>query len=147
MKKILFVAGVTIIGLSAAFAQDVKQTPQVRTTQQASPTLRARNVERFSPEVAAQKRTDRLDKELTLNTDQKKKVYDLFLKENKEKQGRLVQNQELDEQLKSIFSKEQNQKYEAMKSERKQMMQERVKSIRSAELKSPTPVQQATPAK
>ncbi|MFA6056974.1 MAG: hypothetical protein WC756_02155 [Taibaiella sp.] len=146
MKKILFVAGVTIIGLSAAFAQDVKQTPQAKTTQ-ASPTLRARNVERFSPEVAAQKRTDRLDKELTLNADQKKKVYDLFLKESKEKQGRLVQNQEVDEQLKGIFNKEQNQKYEAMKSERKQMMQERVKSIRSAELKSPTPVQQATPAK
>lgn len=146
MKKILFVAGVTIIGLSAAFAQDVKQTPQQAKTTQASPTLRARNVEKFSPEVAAQKRTDRLDKELTLNADQKKKVYDLFLKESKEKQGRLVQNQELDEQLKSIFNKEQNQKYEAMKSERKQLMQERVKSIRSAELKSPTPVP-AAPAK
>jgi periplasmic protein CpxP/Spy len=145
MKKILFVAGVTIIGLSAAFAQDVKQTPQVKTTQ-ASPALRARNIQRLSPEVTAQKRTDRLDKELTLNADQKKKVYDLFLKESKEKQGRLVQNQELDGQLKSIFNKEQNQKYEALKSEKKQVMQQRFQSTRSAELKSPTPVQ-ATPVK
>jgi protein CpxP len=138
MKKILFIAGVTIIGLSAAFAQNVKQVEQVKANRTA-PTARTQDG-RISPEEAAQKRTDRLDKELTLNADQKKKVYDLFLKESKEKQGRLVHNQELDEQLKGIFNQEQNQKYEAMKSERKQLMEQRVQSTRSAELKSPTPV-------
>lgn len=139
MKKILFVAGVTIVGLSAAFAQDVKQAEPVKSTGTSMP-ARARVTDRISPEEAAQKRTDRLDKELSLNADQKKKVYDLFLKDSKENQGRLVHNQELDEQLKSIFNQEQNQKYDAMKAERKQMMQQRIQSTRSAELKSPTPV-------
>jgi opacity protein-like surface antigen len=139
MKKILFVASITVIGLSAAFAQDVKQAEPVKATRTSSP-ARARVGENVSPEDAAQRRTDRLDKELSLNADQKKKVYDVFLKESKEKQGRLVQNQEVDDQLKSIFNEQQNQKYEAMKMERKQMMQQRIQSARSAELKSPTPV-------
>lgn len=139
MKKILFVAGVTIIGLSAAFAQDVKQAESVKSTRTSSPG-QARVGERTTPEAAAQRRTDRLDKELSLSAEQKKKVYDLFLNESKENQGRVVQNQELDEQLKSIFNEEQKQKYETMKTERKQMMQQRVQSARSAELKSPTPV-------
>lgn len=139
MKKILFVAGVTIIGLSAAFAQDVKQAEPVKSSR-TSFQARPRVSEKISPEDAAQRRTDRLDKELSLNTDQKKKVYDIFLKESKENQGRLVQNAEVDEQLKTVFNEEQNQKYEALKSERKQMMQQRIQSTRSAELKSPTPV-------
>lgn len=139
MKKILFVAGVTIIGLSAAFAQDVKQAESVKATRSSS-TVRARVGEQASPEDVAKKRTERLDKELSLNADQKKKVYDLFLKESQERQGRLVQNDELDEQLKGIFNEEQKQKYETMKIERKQMMQQRIQSTRSAELKSPTPV-------
>jgi opacity protein-like surface antigen len=139
MKKILFVAGITVIGLSAAFAQDVKQAEPAKATRTSMP-ARPRVGEKISPEDAAQRRTDRLDKELSLNADQKKKVYDVFLKESKENQGRMVQNQEVDKQLKSIFNEQQNQKYEAMKTERRQMMQQRVQTARSAELKSPTPV-------
>lgn len=139
MKKILFVAGVTIIGLSAAFAQDVKQAEPTKSTRTSYP-ARARVGEKTTPEAAAQRRTDRLDKELSLNAEQKKKVYDLFLQESKEKQGRLVHNQELDEQLKGIFNEEQKQKYESLKAERKQLMEERIQSPRSSELRSPTPV-------
>lgn len=139
MKKILFVAGVTVIGLSAAFAQNVKQAESVKSARTSSPG-QARVGERTAPEAAAQRRTDRLDKELSLNAEQKKKVYDLFLQESKENQGRLVQNQELDEQLKSIFNEEQKQKYETMKAERKQMMEQRIQSPRSLELKSPATV-------
>ena len=139
MKKILFVAGVTVIGLSAAFAQNVKQAESVKSTRTSSP-AQPRVGEKITPEAAAQRRTDRLDKELSLSAEQKKKVYDLFLQESKENQGRLVQNQELDEQLKSIFTEEQKQKYETLKAERKQMMEQRTQSPRSLELKSPTPV-------
>jgi hypothetical protein len=42
--------------------------------------------------------------------------------------------------LKSIFNDEQNKKYDAMKANRMQMMQQRMQSARSTELKSPTPV-------
>jgi protein CpxP len=140
MKKILFVAGVTVIGLSAAFAQDVKQAESVKATRTSSPARARMGEQQASPEDLAKKRTERLDKELSLNADQKKKVYDLFLNESKERQGRLVQNDELDEQLKGIFNEEQRQKYETMKIERKQLMQQRIQSTRSAELKSPTPV-------
>ena len=138
MKKILFVAGITVVGLSAAFAQDVKQAEQVKSTK--TSVVRAREGQRMSPEEAAQKRTDRLDKQLGLNAEQKKKVHDLFLNDSKERQGRLAQNEKLEAQLKEIFNEEQNQKYEALKSERKQMIQQRIQSARASELKSPRPI-------
>lgn len=119
MKKILFVAGITVIGLSAAFAQDVKQaqTPAAATQQSG----RA-GITRSNPEEMAKVRTSRLNKELTLTDDQQKKVYELFLKESQENQGRSLQRQEIDDQLKAILTPEQNQKYETMKTNRQNMM-------------------------
>src|SRR6218665_600715 len=125
MKKIFFAAGITIIGLSAAFAQEVKQTATPQKSTSATGLTRVRDNRNASPETAAQRRTDRLDKELSLTDDQKKKVYDVFLQQSKENQGRPVQSEAIDNQLKGILNAEQNQKYEAMKAERKQMMQQR----------------------
>ncbi len=140
MKKILFAAGISIIGLSAAFAQQIKQSA-TNTTQSGTSTNNVRESRRsVSPEQAAQRRTDRLNEELSLTADQKKKVYDVFLKQSNANQGRLAHDPEVDKQLKSIFNEEQNKKYDALKANRMQMMQQRVQSTRSTELKSPTPV-------
>jgi periplasmic protein CpxP/Spy len=141
MKKLLFAAGVSIIGLSAAFAQQVKQSAPATTTQTATTNSGPREMRRtVTPEQAAQRRTDRLSEELSLSADQKKKVYDVFLKQSNENQGRLSHDGQVDNQLKSIFNDEQNKKYDAMKANRMQMMQQRMQSARSTELKSPTPV-------
>lgn len=140
MKKLLFAAGITVLGLSAAFAQEVKQASPANTQKNATMMRERGSQQKNNPEAAAEKRTERLEKELALNADQKKKVYDLFLKEAQDRKGRMVQNSEMDTQLKAIFNEEQNKKYEAMKAERKQMMQERLQTTRSSELKSPTPV-------
>lgn len=139
MKKILFAAGITIIGLSAAFAQDIKQTAPVQSAQPA--TQRMREGQRsISPEGAAQRRTERLEQQLGLTADQKKKVYDLFLKQSQENQGRVIQSEETDQQLKAIFTAEQNTQYETMKAERREMMQSRTPNLRSVETKSPAAV-------
>jgi protein CpxP len=140
MKKILFVAGITIVGLSAAFAQEVKQAAPA----QAAPAnvrgaVRQGQVQ-VSPEMAAQRRTDRLNSKLNFSDDQKKKVYDLFLKEGQANNGRVGQTPELEAKLKAVFTGEQAKQYEAMKAERMQMVEQRMQSTRSAELKSPTPV-------
>ncbi|RYZ52317.1 MAG: hypothetical protein EOP49_09720 [Sphingobacteriales bacterium] len=141
MKKILFVAGVSIIGLSAAFAQEVQQAPAKTAKPSAESRLRqsrasAQPTQDISPEANAQRRTDRLEQQLGLSGEQKTKVYELFVKVSKENNGRLVQNESTDTELKKIFNQEQNAKYEAMKAERQQMMQQRT-STRSAELQSP----------
>lgn len=139
MKKILFAAGITIIGLSAAFAQEVKQDAPVKRSATIQGQARQSRVE-ISPEAAAQRRTDRLNTKLNFSEDQKKKVYDLFLKEGKANNGRMAQSPELEKQLKAVFTAEQNKQYEAMKAERMQMVEQRMQSNRSGVLKSPTPV-------
>lgn len=124
MKKILFVAGMTVIGLSAAFAQDIKQTPAPTATS-SSTTQKAiarPSVTKANPENIAKMRTSRLNKELSLSDDQQKKVYDIFLKESQQTQGRSLQRKEIDDQLKAVFTPEQNQKYEALKTERRNML-------------------------
>lgn len=122
MKKILFVAGISLAGLSVAFAQNAKLEQKAPATQNRA----ARGAEaKPSPESMAQRRTDRLDKELSLTGEQKQKVHDLFLKEAQENNGRAIQRKEAEEQLKAIFTAEQNQKYESLKAQRKQLMMER----------------------
>lgn len=137
MKKILFVAGITVVGLSAAFAQEVKQAPQRVTQNTVAP--RSAQMMKVSAEEMAQKRTNRLDQELKLNADQKKKVYDLFLKESNEHRGRVSANGgQMDEHLKGILTAEQNQQYETIKNERQQRMRERVSIKRSGVKASPS---------
>lgn len=122
MKKILFVAGITLTGLSVAFAQNAKQEQKAQVAQNRA--TQAAGI-KPSPEAVAQRRTDRLDKELSLTAEQKQKVQDLFLKEAKENNGRAIQRKEDEEQLKALFTAEQNQKYESLKAQRKQLMLER----------------------
>ncbi|WP_157977004.1 hypothetical protein [Taibaiella helva] len=122
MKKILFVAGITLTGLSVAFAQEMKQDQKVAVTRQ------SRNVDgvvRKSPERIAQHRVERLDKELTLSADQKQKLNELFVKDAQANNGRAIQRKETENQVKAILTPDQVQKYEAAKAERKQIMMQR----------------------
>lgn len=139
MKKALIVAGVALAGFTAAFAQDIKQKPAAQA--QAAPTTHMRAVDidkatrRVEPETIAQRKADRLDKELSFSAEQKQKVQALFLKEAQENKGRARYNKETDEQLKAIFTAEQRQKYETMKNQRKQEITERAVQSRAADLK------------
>ncbi len=141
MKKVLFVAGVALIGFSAAFAQDIQQSPQAQVKQGEAKQSRAAadntaNVNRLEPETIAQRKTERLNKELSFTEDQKQKVHAIFLKEAQENKGRGVLRQETDSQLKAIFTAEQNQKYEALKERRKQALSEGYVPSRAADVKA-----------
>lgn len=141
MKKVLLVAGVALIGFSAAFAQDIQQSPQAQVKQAEAKQSRAAvdnttSVKRVEPETIAQRKTERLNKELSFTEDQKQKVHAVFLKEAQENKGRSVQKQETDNQLKAIFTAEQNQKYEALKERRMQALSEGYAPARAADLKT-----------
>lgn len=137
MKKVLFAAGITLLGLSAVYAQNLqkKATAQSETSARtAQPSGRGTQV--HTPEQIAEAKTARLDKEVGMTADQKKKVYDILLKDAQQNQGRAALRQETNTQVKSILTPEQNQKLEARQAERKQMMQERRQSVRQGNLKS-----------
>lgn len=124
MKKILFAAGITVVGLSAAFAQDVKQTTTAPT---ATKRIERPHTTKATPEVIAKARTNRLSKQLSLNSDQEQKVYDIFLKHAQASSGRSVQRDELDKQLQSVLTPEQNKKYDQMKEEGRKNTMERTR--------------------
>lgn len=137
MKKILFAAGISILGLSAVYAQNMqkKAGAQTQTSNASSRSQQTRN-----PEQIAEMKTTRLDKEVGMTADQKKKIYDIFLKEAQENQGRAALRQETNTQVKGILTAEQNQKLEARQAERKEMMMQRKQTVRDGNL-------QASPAK
>ncbi len=141
MKKFLFAAGITLIGLSAVYAQNMqkKAAVQSETSVKAQPTVRKATQSR-SPEQVAEMKTTRLDKEVGMTAEQRKKVYDVLLKEAQQNKGRAALRQETNTEIKSILTPEQNQKLEASQAERKQMMMERRQSVRDGNL-------QASPAK
>lgn len=140
MKKILFAAGISLIGLGAVYAQNQqnKAAAQTQTSNSAAPAARSRQTR--SPEQIADMKAARLDKEVGMTADQKKKAYDIFLKEAQENQGRAALRQETNAQVKSILTAEQNQKLEARQAEQKEVMMQRKQNTRAGNL-------QASPAK
>ncbi len=140
MKKILFAAGISLIGLGAVYAQNQqnKAAAQTQTSNSATPAARSRQMR--SPEQIADMKATRLDKEVGMTADQKKKVYDIFLKEAQENQGRAALRQETNTQVKSILTAEQNQKLQARQVERQEVMMQRKQNTRAGNL-------QASPAK
>jgi protein CpxP len=136
MKKLLFAAGITVLGLTAVFAQDKKQTPaQVSQAQEKKP--RTASAGRAAPEKIAEIKTNRLDRQVSLNEDQKKKVYDIYLKEAQAAQGRAAQHDETEVQLKTILTADQHQKYETVKAEKKQQLLERRSEKQSEQKPAP----------
>lgn len=96
-----------------------------------------------TPEERAQKRAERLQKDLSLSDDQYKQVYDLFLSQGqqmkalresseedktarKEKMKSIWQN--TDASISGILSSEQNTKYEQFKKERKEKHMQKKKN-------------------
>ena len=146
MKKVLFAAGITLLGLSAVYAQNMqkKAAAQSETSVNAQPGRRG--VQTRSPEQVAELKTSRLDKEVNMTAEQKKKIYDILLKEAQQNQGRAALRQETNTQVKSVLTPEQNQKLEAGQAERKQMMMERKQSSRGGQLQSSPSKQQVQPA-
>lgn len=141
MKKILFAAGISIIGLSAVYAQSQqkKEAAQAQTSTTTSAQSLRKSAQR-SPEQIAEMKTARLDKEVGMTAEQRKKVYDILLKEAKDNQGRAALRQETNDQVKAVLTPEQNQKLEAGHAERRQMMMQRREASRTGNL-------QAAPAK
>lgn len=137
MKKVLFAAGITLLGLSAVYAQNLQKKAAAQSeTSARTAQPSGRGAQTRTPEQIADAKTARLDKEVGMTADQKKKIYDILLKDAQQNQGRAALRQETDTQVKSILTPEQNQKLEARQAERKQMMQERRQSVRQGNLKA-----------
>ncbi len=138
MKKILFVAGIAVIGFSAAFAQDIKQSTKTASSSEVkqSRVTEGAGARKADPQTIAQRKTERLNKELSFTEAQKQKVQAVFLKEAQETNGRAALRKETEDQLKAIFTAEQNQKYEAMKESRQQAIMENTTPGRASDLKT-----------
>ena len=123
MKKILFATGILVIGLSAAYAQDVKQSTSAPAAKSQQATIRTRTAARTTnPQMLAAKKTDRLAQALTLTEAQKKSINDIFLKEAQQNQGRAAQRKEVDDQIRAVLTADQAQRYEGLKQQRQQMI-------------------------
>lgn len=136
MKKVFFAAGITLLGLSAVYAQNMQKKAAVQSETSVNAQHARKSLQARSPEQIAEQKTVRLDKEVGMNADQKKKVYEILLKEAREHKGRAALRQETNTEIKGILTPEQNQKLEARQSERKQMMMERKQTIREGKLES-----------
>jgi alpha-amylase/alpha-mannosidase (GH57 family) len=113
MKKILF-ASIITLGIGTVIAQDLKKEPTTAATQQVMSSRTAGMVQ-ASPETSAQRRVDRLTKEIDLNKDQQKKIYDLLLQEAKANGNRGAY----------LLSAEQVAKLDQIKAERVKAMEQR----------------------
>lgn len=136
MKKVFFAAGITLLGLSAVYAQNMQKKAAVQSETAVNAQHVRKGIQTRSPEQVAEQKTVRLDKEVSMNAEQKKKVYEIFLKEARENKGRAALRQETNNQVKGVLTPEQNQKLEVRQSERKQMMVERKQTVREGRLEA-----------
>jgi polyhydroxyalkanoate synthesis regulator phasin len=123
MKKILF-ASIITLGIGTVIAQDLKKEPTTAATQQVMSSRTAGMVQ-ASPETSAQRRVDRLTKEIDLNKDQQKKIYDLLLQEAKANGNRGAYNEETENKVNALLSAEQVAKLDQIKAERVKAMEQR----------------------
>lgn len=88
-----------------------------------------------SPEVRAERRTEYLKSKLLLSDEQNSKVYDLMLQNEKTRSADQAKTREqraaFDKQLKSILNPEQQEKYEAMKEDRKEKVKANMEKDRT----------------
>ena len=112
MKRKILVLGIAFLGYyTISYAQERKMQQPVRQRTE----MRA---QKMSPEQMAEKRTERLDKIVGLNADQKVKVHAIYLNQAKETQERMSVRKEDQKEIKSILSADQNQKLQEVKKER-----------------------------
>lgn len=88
-----------------------------------------------SPEVRAERRTEYLKSKLILTDAQYSKVYELILQNEKTKTADQAKTKEqrssFDKQMKSILNPEQQEKYEAMKEDRKEKVKANMEKDRT----------------
>lgn len=152
MKKVLFFAAIAFAA-NTAMAQDAatKQAP-VKPSLQQAPGVNRVGGER-DPKKIAEMKVSRLDKQVTLTEEQKKKAYDVYLKtasirpssEAGAKEKIMTARQDEKENIDNILTAEQKQKMTAMLEERKarqaEAMQRRAANTKPGTV-SPAPVEQ-----
>jgi len=153
MKKVLFFA-VIALAANTAMAQQPAATKQapVQQTMQPAPGVNRIGGQR-DPKQVAEMKVSRLDKQVTLTEEQKKKAYDIYFKTAdlrpsaepgaKEKIMEARQNEK--ESIDNLLTAEQKQKIAAIAEERKarqaEMMQRRAANAKPGTV-APTPVEQ-----
>lgn len=94
-----------------------------------------KRVKQPSPEVRAERRTEYLKSKLVLTDAQYSKVYELILQNEKTKTADQAKTKEqrssIDKQMKAILSPEQQEKYEAMKEDRKEKVKANMEKDRT----------------
>lgn len=119
MKKILFISGIVLMAGFAAFAQKQNNIQQKdRSTQQQL----KRNV---TPNQIAEKRTQRLDKDVQLSPEQKIQVKEVYLKQAELQKERVAIRKESRNEVENILTAEQQAKYDQLKKARMEEMKDR----------------------
>lgn len=118
MKNKIIVLGIALLGyVTVSFAQEKRaQQPRQRSE------VRAQNK---TPEQMAEQRTQRLDKIVSLTSDQKQKAHHIYLKQAKETKERMAVRKEDQKEIESILTAEQNQKMEEAKQQKMDRMKTR----------------------
>lgn len=119
MKRKILVLGIAFLGYyTIGFAQE-------RTIHQPTRQMTEMRAQKWTPEQIADKRTQRLDKAVGLNADQKERIHAIYLQQAKESKERVSVRKDDQKEIKSILSPEQNQKLKEMKQERMEKMSDR----------------------
>lgn len=92
---------------------------------------------KVNPELMAQRRTERLDKSLALDAEQKKQVNAIFLKQAQEQGQRAAHNEQTEKEIKALLTDHQIQRFDEMKANQKAMMLERSAQKRGETKMSP----------
>ena len=117
------------------FAQ--QQTASAQQTRVTSSHLQRKHL---SPEEIAKVRTSRLDKVVSLQADQKDKVYAIYLKEAQAAKDRAARNDEARNEIKSVLNEEQNTRLTEYQKERMDKMRQRLRNAPKDHMMNATPV-------
>lgn len=140
MKKLLFAAGILVVGLGAAYAQSKVATPQTQQAQkQTERTVQAER--KMDPKVIADRKTERMEKALELTPDQKAKIHAIYLEDAQQAQGRAALRQQTNEQVKAVLTEDQVQKMDAADAARKEKMKSKMQKRKAYQKAAPGEVQ------
>lgn len=117
MKKIILMAGIALFTSTIGFAQSSGRVIN-------RSTVKAQKVGNFDPNQVADKRTERLDKIVSLTPEQKEKVRAIYLKDAENRKERVAANSNTQAEVESTLNDEQKHKLDEVKKQRMEKMKD-----------------------
>lgn len=116
-KQLIMMLALMMVGIGGLTAQQNAQKRSVTVAEQAKPDSKDSHRDSYSPETRAIMRADRLAQQVELTDAQKKKVVELFTKEETKRAEERTAMKKEQEQQRAIREEERQKKMEARKAE------------------------------